>query len=95
MTDEAKTRVTEIVLALSEAGAVDPASAEELMPLVYDELRRLAGEDHGVSVEDEIEDRLAGSENHGESDDASEVLLGVEVQDAAGMADSPTDGKAG
>jgi len=42
VSDDAKTRATEIVSALTEAGAVDPASAEELMPLVYDELRRLA-----------------------------------------------------
>jgi RNA polymerase sigma factor (TIGR02999 family) len=42
VSDDAKTRATEIVSTLTEAGAVDPASAEELMPLVYDELRRLA-----------------------------------------------------
>jgi RNA polymerase sigma factor (TIGR02999 family) len=37
-----KIRVTEIVSGLSGAGEVDRATAEELFPVVYDELRRIA-----------------------------------------------------
>jgi RNA polymerase sigma factor (TIGR02999 family) len=40
--DDPKTRVTEIVRTLSGAGEVDPATAEDLFPHVYGELRRLA-----------------------------------------------------
>jgi RNA polymerase sigma factor (TIGR02999 family) len=36
-------RVTEIVSRLSGEGDVDPATAEELFPVVYEELRKLAG----------------------------------------------------
>lgn len=42
VTTDPKTRVTEIVSGLSGAGDVDRASAEDLFPMVYDELRRLA-----------------------------------------------------
>ena len=42
MGDDPKTLVTEIVCNLSGGGGVDPATAEELFPHVYDELRRLA-----------------------------------------------------
>lgn len=42
MTGDPKTRVTEIISGLSGAGEVDRATAEELFPVVYDELRRLA-----------------------------------------------------
>lgn len=42
MTTDPKTRVTEIISDLSGSGEVDRATAEELFPLVYDELRRLA-----------------------------------------------------
>jgi RNA polymerase sigma factor (TIGR02999 family) len=42
VTSDPKTRVTEIVSGLSGVGDVDRASAEELFPVVYDELRRLA-----------------------------------------------------
>ena len=37
-----KIRVTEIISGLSGAGEVDRATAEELFPVVYDELRRIA-----------------------------------------------------
>jgi RNA polymerase sigma factor (TIGR02999 family) len=37
-----KTLATEIIFGLSAAGNADPATAEELFPVVYDELRRLA-----------------------------------------------------
>jgi len=37
-----KTLATEIICGLSAGGEVDPATAEELFPVVYDELRRLA-----------------------------------------------------
>jgi RNA polymerase sigma-70 factor (ECF subfamily) len=37
-----KTLATEIVCSLSTRGDADPATAEELFPVVYDELRRLA-----------------------------------------------------
>jgi RNA polymerase sigma-70 factor (ECF subfamily) len=37
-----KTLATEIICGLSAVGDVDPATAEELFPVVYDELRRLA-----------------------------------------------------
>jgi len=60
-----------------------------------DELRRLAGEVHAVSVEDEIEDCFAGAGNPGEKIDAPDLRVGVEARDAAGVADTPTDGKAG
>ena len=39
---DARTRATEIVAGLS-AGSPRVRSAEELLPLVYDQLRRLAG----------------------------------------------------
>ena len=42
MTPPAHNRVTEIVASLSEEGRAAPASAEELLPLVYQDLRRLA-----------------------------------------------------
>jgi RNA polymerase sigma factor (TIGR02999 family) len=42
MTDEARERATSIVAALSGTGNAEAVSAEELFPLVYDELRRLA-----------------------------------------------------
>ena len=42
MEDDPRARATEIVSALTEVGVADGATAEELMPLVYDELRRLA-----------------------------------------------------
>jgi RNA polymerase sigma factor (TIGR02999 family) len=42
MTADARTRVTEIVSGLGEEGG-EKRVAEELLPLVYDELRRLAG----------------------------------------------------
>lgn len=42
MTGDPKTRVTEIISGLSRTGEVDRATAEELFPVVYDELRRLA-----------------------------------------------------
>ncbi len=42
MSDSFSERVTEIVSALDRGGTLDPAQAEELMPLVYEELRRLA-----------------------------------------------------
>ena len=42
MEDDPRARATEIVSALTEVGIADGATAEELMPLVYDELRRLA-----------------------------------------------------
>jgi RNA polymerase sigma-70 factor (ECF subfamily) len=42
MTPPARNRVTEIVAALSEGGSAASASAEELLPLVYQDLRRLA-----------------------------------------------------
>ena len=41
MADDRASRVTEIVASLSGSGS-DPRRADELMPLVYDELRRLA-----------------------------------------------------
>lgn len=52
----AKARVTEIVAGLGETGAEREASAEELLPLVYEELRRLArarlaGEDRGHTLQ--------------------------------------------
>lgn len=37
-----KSRVTEIITGLSGTGKVDRATADELFPVVYDELRRLA-----------------------------------------------------
>ncbi len=42
MVDDTRIRATAIVTAMTEAGVTDKATAEELMPLVYDELRRLA-----------------------------------------------------
>jgi RNA polymerase sigma factor (TIGR02999 family) len=42
MSDSSRDRVTEIVAALDRGGQMDRATAEELMPLVYDQLRRLA-----------------------------------------------------
>jgi RNA polymerase sigma factor (TIGR02999 family) len=42
MDDEIKKQVTAIVASLGDAEARGKASAEELLPLVYDELRRLA-----------------------------------------------------
>jgi RNA polymerase sigma-70 factor (ECF subfamily) len=42
VTTDPKTRVTEIISDLSGSGEVDRATAEELFPLVYEELRRLA-----------------------------------------------------
>ncbi|MCP4204983.1 MAG: sigma-70 family RNA polymerase sigma factor [bacterium] len=42
MTADPKTRATEIVSALSREDTPDRPSAEDLFPLVYDELRRLA-----------------------------------------------------
>ena len=42
MDGESKKRVTEIISGLSGTGEVDRATAEELFPVVYDELRRLA-----------------------------------------------------
>ena len=42
MTSDPKTRVTEIICGLSGTGEVDRATAEELFPVVYDELRRIA-----------------------------------------------------
>lgn len=43
MAIDARTRVTEIVAGLGDPAPEVEASAEELFPLVYDELRRLAG----------------------------------------------------
>lgn len=43
MTVDPRTRVTEIVRGLSQPGAGDQESAEDLFPAVYEELRRLAG----------------------------------------------------
>ena len=42
MTGDPKAHVTEIISGLSGTGEVDRATAEELFPVVYDELRRLA-----------------------------------------------------
>lgn len=42
MTNDPKRRVTDIICGLSETGEVDRATAEELFPVVYDELRRIA-----------------------------------------------------
>ncbi len=42
MNDPAQDRVTEIVAGLSGESGASPASAEELLPLVYQDLRRLA-----------------------------------------------------
>jgi len=42
MTSEVRDRVTSIVVALDDEGGGEAASAEQLFPLVYDELRRLA-----------------------------------------------------
>jgi hypothetical protein len=42
MAEDDRKRVTEIVSALYQGTAFDGATAEELMPLVYDQLRRLA-----------------------------------------------------
>lgn len=42
LTTDPKTRVTAIVAGLSEEAATDQVLAEDLFPLVYDELRRLA-----------------------------------------------------
>lgn len=42
MVKDARTQATAIVARLGEAEESDPALAEELLPLVYDELRRLA-----------------------------------------------------
>ena len=42
LTTDPKTRVTEIVSGLSGTGEVDRATAEELFPVIYDELRRMA-----------------------------------------------------
>ncbi len=42
MTGDPGTRVTEILSGLGGSGNVDRATAEELFPVVYDELRRLA-----------------------------------------------------
>ncbi len=43
MSSDTRSMTTTIVAALSGAGASHEASAEQLMPLVYDELRRVAG----------------------------------------------------
>jgi len=42
MTDDARTLTTTIVAALGDGDGSESASAEKLMPLVYDELRRVA-----------------------------------------------------
>ena len=42
MSDELRNRVTEIVARLGKGGDAEKISAEELLPHVYDELRRLA-----------------------------------------------------
>ncbi len=42
MTSDPQTLATEIICGLSAAGNADPATAEKLFPVVYDELRRLA-----------------------------------------------------
>ncbi len=42
LTSDPKSLATEIICGLSGAGNADPATAEELFPVVYDELRRLA-----------------------------------------------------
>ena len=42
MNDNPRARATAIVSALTEVGVAGSATAEELLPLVYDELRRLA-----------------------------------------------------
>ena len=42
MTTDPKTLATDIVSALSGSGDVDNATAEDLFPVVYDELRRIA-----------------------------------------------------
>ena len=42
MTSDPKTRVTEIIRGLGGTAEVDRATAEELFPVVYDELRRIA-----------------------------------------------------
>ena len=42
MDSDPKTRVTEIISGLSGSEGIDRATAEELFPVVYDELRRLA-----------------------------------------------------
>lgn len=42
MATDPKTLVTEIISGLSGSGEVDRATAEDLFPVVYDELRRLA-----------------------------------------------------
>ena len=42
MKSDPKTLATEIICGLGAGGNADPATAEELFPLVYDELRRLA-----------------------------------------------------
>ncbi len=42
MAEDREAEVTEIVTRLKEAGGSDRATAEELLPYVYDELRRLA-----------------------------------------------------
>ena len=73
----------------------DEQPSAPMIDVMGDELRRLAGEVHTVSVEDEIEDRLAGSKNGDENDDPSDLLVGVDVQDPAGVADTPTGSKAG
>ncbi len=44
MSSDTRTLTTSIVAALSDGGSSPEASAEELMPLVYDELRRAAGQ---------------------------------------------------
>ena len=42
MKSDPKTLATEIICGLGAGGNADPATAEELFPVVYDELRRLA-----------------------------------------------------
>ena len=42
MTADPKTLVTDIISGLTGSGEIDRASAEELFPVVYDDLRRLA-----------------------------------------------------
>jgi RNA polymerase sigma-70 factor (ECF subfamily) len=42
LSTDPKTFATEIICGLSAARGADPATAEELFPIVYDELRRLA-----------------------------------------------------
>ena len=52
-----KNRVTEIISGLSGSGEVDRATAEELFPVVYDELRRLARARLGRAVRSRLRGR--------------------------------------